>query len=117
DIHASSGNLVITKPGGTADGHVMVAMIVDPNANPNGNPAVAPPAGWATLDGSPFTDNVNGLRGWIFTKTASGEGASFTFAVTKSAPDDGIFGVVAVYSFSSPPTGTAPNSNVSHVTW
>lgn len=70
----------ITKPTGTVDGDVLVAFSV---CDPDGTAAtLTAPAGWTQTggDGSSGTS----IRGRIWSRAASGEGASYTFGASGS---------------------------------
>ena len=70
----------ITKPAGTIDGDVMVAMSV---CDPDGTAAtLTAPAGWTQIGG----DGTSGtsIRGRIWRRVASGEGASYSFGASGS---------------------------------
>lgn len=70
---ASTGNVVVTKPSGTADGDLLVAIAWadDTLTNPTA------PAGW-TQQGT--TQSLTGVGvGKVYRKTASSEGSSYTW--------------------------------------
>lgn len=69
-------SLVVTKPAGTANGDVLVAVVAF--ANGTFNLPITPPAGWTSLgyqDGVDYTGRTQ-----MFYKAASGEGASYSFS-------------------------------------
>lgn len=79
-------NISIDKPVGTVDGDVMIAVVVVDSQT------VTPPAGWTTLQQEIGNPSFN-----VYAKTASGEGAFYTF--THAAQDSA--GCILTYRNSS----------------
>lgn len=70
-------SLTVNKPSGTVDGDFMVAfMLSDPDAL---TANLAAPAGWSQSGSTQFVTGVSMSK--VFTKPASGEGASYSFTV------------------------------------
>lgn len=82
----SGTSITITKPAGTADGHILVACM-----EWESTAAITPPSGWTEKFQSTFTSQISRF----FWKRASGEGASFQWTWTGST---NAYGVVAAYS-------------------
>ena len=77
EAHAASegsNTLTISKPTGTVDGHVMVALIYARDLD--GRPAISAPAGWTEI----ATNQVHSyILDGCYYKVASSEGASYNF--------------------------------------
>lgn len=79
---ATTTALTVTKPTGTVDGDLMVAMVCAAGAV-----TWTPPAGWSTAtSSSASTDNST----CIFWKLAASEGASYAFALSASNAASGL---------------------------
>ena len=80
---ASTKTNTITKPTGTIDDDVMVAIITCNNSGQT----VTPPAGWTSLqkDGTSY-----GATTEIFWKLASSEGVEYTFTIGTEARNTGV---------------------------
>jgi len=76
---SGASSVVVTKPTGTVDGDLLVVIVTTAALAPV--IAVTPPAGW-TLRASKTTSTEGGLH--VYTKTASSEGASWTFTLNFS---------------------------------
>lgn len=71
---AGSNTLTISKPTGTVDGHVMVALIFARDSD--ARPAISAPAGWTEIaTNEVYTTILDGC----YYKVASSEGASYNF--------------------------------------
>lgn len=71
-------NAVVTKPTGTVDGDI-IKVTLNVHQSCCGIPtSITPPAGWTTEDDNGYTTNT---RGAVYTKKASGEPASWNFAI------------------------------------
>lgn len=79
----SASSVVITKPTGTADGDLLVAIIGAIDSISAG------PSGWTLTAGSPAT-NSQGFDVYCYYKTASSEGASYTWTMNSSTPCGGV---------------------------
>ncbi|HVX91185.1 MAG TPA: hypothetical protein VHC20_06205 [Candidatus Paceibacterota bacterium] len=67
----NTSSITITKPTGTVDGDVMIAVIVT-----GSGAIVSSPAGWQVID---IVDNSSNLKMVTWYKVANGEGASYNF--------------------------------------
>lgn len=76
---AASGNVSVTKPSGTVDGDLLLAVHYQ---DPDGAPASQTASGWTQVGST--QDNGNGSTK-LWRKAASGEGASYTFGGDGSA--------------------------------
>lgn len=82
---ANSSTTVISKPSGTVDGDLLVAVLVG-SRNGGTNPAMSSaPSGW-TLFHSTTVDSSTGIM-LSYYKVASSEPTSWTWTWTSSAPD------------------------------
>lgn len=84
-------SLTVTKPAGTADGDVLIAIIT----TNNGTVVVTPPAGWTQVSNSPV-NATDGATLAAFWKVASGEGADYAFTV--GATTRSICGWIGAYT-------------------
>lgn len=121
---ASGTNLAVTKPTGTVDGNLLIAVVYWEETGTT----VTPPAGWSTVTGYPVrnTGPTPDFCMYVFWKIASGEGASFTFVPSVSGAWrtaavgrwDGNTGTAGDYVdvASTPQQGNAANVTVTAVT-
>lgn len=79
----TAASLAATKPTGTADDDVLIALVL--NYIGAGSDVNAPPAGW-TLETNHTWRVGNDSRARLYTKKAAGEGASWSWGVSGSAP-------------------------------
>lgn len=84
----------VTKPTGTVDGHVMIALIAKVDTA-----AITAPAGW-TLQGT-FSVSTTLLYN-VYTKTAASEGASYTWSWTGSFKNSGYIATYANVNTTTP---------------
>jgi hypothetical protein len=87
--NSSGGNLTITKPSGTADGDILIAVCY----NEISASAWTPPAGWAQW-GTGQVDNLNNCWVNVYWKRASSEGADYTFSIATT------WRIIAMAAFS-----------------
>src|SRR3954471_11470014 len=87
---SGSTNRTVTAPAGIQNGDVLVAVCVGDSTNFG---HIAPPAGWSSALINSQSGATN-LEFVVFTKIASGEGASWTFTTVAAA--DTAFGVIAL---------------------
>jgi hypothetical protein len=84
--YGATVNCTVNKPTGTVDGDLLVAIFSQGNNTPV---AVTAPAGWAL--NNTFTDIVDiagfKVRNSVYTKTASSEGASWTWTHASSSTE------------------------------
>ena len=81
DVTSPTTSIVVTKPTGVANGDGLVAVIYHQNSG--GTPTVTPPTGW-TLVGSATGDPATTFRMLVYKKSASGEGASWTWTLSSA---------------------------------
>ena len=79
-----AATMTVTKPTGTADGDLMVAVTSCDNVGTYA--ALGAPAGWTLRGGLDSGANKSPVK--VFTKTAASEGASYAF--TCSSGEDGV---------------------------
>jgi hypothetical protein len=95
-------SVVVSRPTGTADGHVLVAFIAAV-----GNPSISTPSGW-TLIGT--QDGSTGTRIAAYQKVASSEPASWTWTLGSSQRNIGWVGAYSGVDTSSPVFDTLSGS-------
>lgn len=104
-----AGNLTVTKPSGTADGDLLVAITY---ADPDGS-IVTPPSGWSSVG----TYTAAAGRGAVYTRTAASEPSSWTF--TGNSASANIAAVLRVTGTSAqvsvtPTWAASSSSSTSH---
>jgi len=87
-----SSTIVVNKPAGTVNGHVMIAFIG--YFRNSGVPTTPPtaPSGWTALASSPQHGYWGSTTGWIlhaYWKVASSEGSSYTWTLASSTDTTG----------------------------
>lgn len=110
---ANDGDITATRPTGTADGDLLVAVIFSDSGAATTD--ITAPAGWA-VSGSPGT-GPGGAKGWVYTKTASSEPATWSWNLNNATANavhtlriTGASGVEVVPSW-----GGSGSSSTSHV--
>jgi hypothetical protein len=87
-LNSTAGtSVVITKPTGTVNDDVMVAIIVKDN-----QAAITAPGGWTQVTGSPVNHTGGNLQLAVYTKKAASEGANYTFTWTGAVRNSGWIG-------------------------
>lgn len=100
--YGSRTNTTITAPTGVADGDLLIAAVYVGITSELGAPSVTPPSGW-TLQTTGGLLYIGGFcaRVHIYTKTASGEGANYTWTHVTASSE------VYIYCLNNP-SGIAP---------
>jgi Phage tail protein len=96
----ASTSVVVTKPTGTVNGMVMIALIAKDNQN-----AITPPSGW-TLIGTVNASGGN-LQYAAYYRVASSEGANYTWSWTGSVRNSGWIGTYDDVETSPDPIDTS----------
>ena len=88
--NSSSSSVVITKPSGTVDNDVMLAII-----NANNDTTITPPSGWNLIRSYGYDASLLTAKISTYYKVASSEGANYTFSLSGTVRNAG-----AISSFS-----------------
>jgi hypothetical protein len=108
DTETTGTSVVISKPTGTVDNDVMIAVIYLESSA-----VVTPPSGWTEFASGDLMADTNPHKGYAYWKRAASEGSSYTWSWTGSAWKAGTINAYSGCETSGNPYDVL-NSNVVH---